>query len=229
MSNDPQSFPFVGLDIPAPSTPVDLDARAEAFHADAILRTRREYFKNRAPVAYQEPFDLQRVAKSKPGAARAYDNTAALEKVLAWKRNPVGLLLSGPQGRGKTRAAYALCSRLLCDEGVNVALWQASAFFAELQGYVRYGNDEASGFIERQAARPVFFLDDFGQQALLRSREEWAQAWFFRFLDLRLGARLPLILTTNQTAEQIAGRDYDSKGDPLVRRLIDLAEPVKFL
>lgn len=211
------------FDLPAPNEPVDLETVGQSYLADSILRTRREYFKHRTPIAYQEPFDIARLT-----TGRAYDNSAALQKVLAWKVGPTGLLLSGPQGRGKTRAAYALCARLLCEESVNVAIWQASDFFAEMQGYVRYGNDEAGAFIERQAARPVFFLDDFGQQALLNSREDWARSWFFRFLDIRLGARLPLIITTNQTASQIAGRDFDVKGDPLLRRLTELAEPIKF-
>jgi len=230
MPNEPQPVAeAIALPIPPPSAPVDLDQLGEAYLLDAILRTRREYFKKRTPPAYQDEFDVARAAKYAGDPKRKpYDNTAAIERVLGWKRSPVGLLLSGPQGRGKTRAAFALCRRLLCDESVDVAIWTASDFFAELQTFVRYGNDEAGAFVERQAARAVFFLDDFGQQALLRSREDWAQAWFFRFLDIRLGAKLPLILTTNQTADQIAGRDHDIKGDPLLRRLIEVADPVKF-
>lgn len=213
----------VTLPIPAPVEPFDAEAMGQAYLESAIARTRSEYFKRRTPLAYQDEFD-----PSHPKLAK-FPNAEAIARVLAWRKSETGLLLSGPQGRGKTRAAFALCRRLLCDESVNVAIWHASEWFSELQTFVHYGNDEAAGFVERSAARPVFFLDDFGQQALLRSREDWAQAWFFRFLDLRLGAKLPLILTTNQTADQIAGRDFDIKGDPLLRRLLDLAEPIKFL
>jgi len=53
---------------------------------------------------------------------------------------------------------------------------------------------------------------------------------FFRMLDLRLGARpaRPLIITTNLTAAQIAAGQAGVRADPLLRRLLDLCEVVKF-
>ncbi len=79
------------------------------------------------------------------------------------------------------------------------------------------------------AARPFLFIDDLGQEALARSRADWAEGWLFRLLDLRAGLKLPLFVTTNLTGEQITGRAKNEvRGDPLLRRLLMLAEPVKF-
>jgi len=206
--------------IPAPSEPIDLEARAQAYLADAIAITRRDYFRHNCPADYQE-FDIQKLAIT--------GNEAAIQRVLSWQHGRKGLLLTGPSRRGKTRSAYALCRRLLCDELRDVAMWQAHDFFAALQDCVRYGRDEADGWVKRMAARPIFFLDDYGQHVAMASRAEWAEAWFFRFLDLRIGAGLPLIVTTNLSAQQMKAASGDTRGDPLVARFLELSEPVKFL
>lgn len=208
-------------EISAPSESVDLDARGQAYLLDAIAISRRDYFRHNCPADYQEfdPAKLERMT----------GNEAAIQRVLGWQHARKGLLLSGPSRRGKTRSAYALCRRLLCDELRDVAMWQAHDFFAALQDCVRYGRDEADGWVKRMSARPVFFLDDLGQHAVLASRADWAEAWFFRFLDLRIGAGLPLIVTTNLTAQEMNQGAGDIRGNPLVARFLELADPVRFV
>lgn len=206
-------------EIQAPAEPVDLEARGEAYLVDSIVATRRAYFETNCPPEYRDfdadwP-DLQPYREQ-------------INAVLAWKLGKKGLLLSGPSRRGKTRSAYALCRRLLCDEAKDVAIWQAHDFFSALQECVRFGRDEAEGFVRRQAHRRVFFLDDYGQHAAIASRAEWAEAWFFRFLDLRIGLGLPLIVTTNLTAAQMSQASTDTRANPIVARFLELAEPIKF-
>lgn len=198
---------------------IDMDARAEAYRLDAIIRTRTEYFRANCPPAYRE-FDPQH-----PSIQR---NRAQIDRILAWKVGPKGLLAAGKTNVGKTRAMFARCQRLLCEEAVDVGIWQAQDFFAALQGEVRFGRDEAEAFVRRVAARRVLFIDDFGQHAVQASREEWAMGWFFRLLDLRVGNGLPLLMTTNLRATDIAGTESDLKQNALLRRLQDLAEPLRF-
>lgn len=153
---------------------------------------------------------------------------AQIDRVLGYQIGPKGILASGPTGRGKTRAMWALMRRLGAEEGLDVRYWSASDWFSELQDQIRYGRDCARGWVEAVAARRVVLLDDLGQESIQTNREEWAQGWLFRFLDLRVGARLPLFVTTNLTASEMAGRAGSVRGDPLVRRLLDLCEPVNF-
>lgn len=209
------ALPFAG----APDPSLDLDARADRFKWDAILETRRAYFYARCPADY---------VSFNPEHENIQANRAQIERILAWKHNAKGLIASGPTGEGKTRAMYALCKRLLCEEGRDVAIWHAQDFFAELQANVRFGRDEAGDFVKRQASRAVLFIDDYGQEALQANREEWAQGWFFRLLDLRIGNRLPLLMTTNLTAAQMANSQRAISSDPMIRRLLELTEPVKF-
>lgn len=153
-------------------------------------------------------------------------------RVMAWQAGKRGMLISGPTGRGKTRAVSALYRRLAIDEGHEVRYFSAADWFGFLAEEVRYGRDDARKFINRHASAPIFILDDMGQQAKVSAgRDDWAQAWFFRFLDIRRAAGLPLILTTNLSAEAIAA-DPDGKkslrSDPLIVRLLDLCEVVSY-
>lgn len=155
-------------------------------------------------------------------------NLASIEQVRAWQAGAKGLLLTGPTGRGKTRAMWALVQRLMCVDGRDVLYYKASEFFWQLQQRVNYGRDEAAGWVRAVAQRPLVFIDDWGQQAILSTRAEWSEGWFFDFCDKRIEAQLPLLITTNLSAKDIASGQSDVRGDPLLRRLLELSEPIKF-
>lgn len=157
-------------------------------------------------------------------------NRAQIEQIKAWQFGERGILASGPTGVGKTRAITALYRRLACEEGRDIRYFNAADFFAALGSQVKYGRDDAQGWVRSIALRPVFILDDLGQEAVQKSQEEWAQSWFFRFLDIRREHGLPLIVSTNLSAQQITGRHdrRNLRADPLLQRLLDLCEVIKF-
>ena len=159
-------------------------------------------------------------------------NREAIEAVQGWEHGNRGMLLTGPTGRGKTRAILDLLQRLALDDGQDFRYWHASTWFSELQKQNRFGRDEASSWVSATAVRPIVVIDDLGQEAIGTVKgEDWAQAWFFRFLDIRLSHALPLIVTTNLTASTIAGtaERAEIRADPLIRRLLDLCDVVKFV
>ena len=174
-------------------------------------------------------------------------NSNVIEKVIAWgayqeaakDENPwlsptpppkKGLLLAGATGRGKTRSLFALMEHMaVC--GIQFHYWFSTDWFAELSKQVKYGRDDARSWVERIANIPVVILDDLGQEAIQARSEEWAMSWLFRLLDLRIGNGKSLIISTNLKAEQLAvgGTDRtNTRQDPLLRRLLDLCEVVKF-
>lgn len=197
---------------------VDLDAKGAEYLAECKRRDCIARWEAECPPEYRET-DWKH-----PRLSPYADQIA---KVLAWEPQSRGLLITGPTGRGKTRSMWALAKRL-AEQCKEVRVWHAADFFAALQAQVKYGNDDARGWIESLAKRAILVIDDLGQESVIAARSDWAQAWFFRLLDIRLGAGLPLIITTNLTADAIAGTSKGIRADPLIRRLLDLCEVVKF-
>lgn len=215
------NLPDLQIPPPAPEfTEAAFDAHADAYLRATMLRQRADYFAHNCPPAYRD-FNADHPS--------IQANRAQIDRILAWQATSAkGLLATGPSNRGKTRAVFALCRRLLCVEGVDVGIWRAKDFFSALQAEVRFGRDDALDFVKRVAARRVLFIDDFGQEAVQSNREEWAMGWFFDLLDRRIGSGLPLLVTTNLTARDLAAGSSDMRDNAFVRRLLDLAEPVKF-
>lgn len=155
-------------------------------------------------------------------------NRIPISLVLNWQYQNKGLLLSGPTGKGKSRACWQLLKRLYAEEGNECRWYHAMDFFTELHECVKYGRDDAKGWVSDVAWRKVVFIDDWGQEANLKAREDWAQSWFFRFLDYRLERQLPVIITTNLSGKEIASRETEVRGDPLIRRLLEICTVLKF-
>jgi DNA replication protein DnaC len=202
-------------------TPFDHEGASAHFLAEARKRDAIARFETAVPPAMRE---------SDWGHAGMAANRAQIERVLAHQVGAKGLLLSGRTGRGKTRSMRALMRRLAHDEARDIRYFHAGDWFAQLQGCLNYGRDDARGWVDAVARRPVVFIDDLGQEAIATARSDWAMSWFMRFLDIRVSERLPLYVTTNLDAQGIAERGASSvRGDPMVRRLIEICEPIKFV
>ena len=202
-------------------TPFDGEAASAHFLAEARKRDAIARFDSAVPPTMRES-DWEH--------AGMLANRAQIERVLAHQVGVKGLLLSGKTGRGKTRSMWALMRRLAHDEARDIRYFHAGDWFAQLQACLTYGRDDARGWVDAVARRPIVFVDDLGQEAIQTARSEWAMSWFMRFLDIRVSERLPLYVTTNLDAQGIAERGASSvRGDPMVRRLIEICEPVKFV
>ena len=170
------------------------------------------------------PPEMQKTDWERP---ELQSNAEQIRMILGHSPGKKGLICSGATGLGKTRAMWQLMRRLACEELRDIRYYQAHDFFYNLQSNINYGHDDARGWIEAVARREIVFIDDLGQEAITTARADWAQNWFFRFLDIRVGEGLPLYITTNLNSEQIAGQN-PSHGLPKLRRLLDLCDPVSF-
>lgn len=207
----------ISMKPPPEYKPEERDVAVEV--REARKRDGLAYFNKFCPDAYKT-FDL--------GHRSVADNSSAINLVRQYRYSPKGLLLTGPTGKCKTRVSWQLLKRLYAEEGNECRWYHAMDFFTELHECIKYGRDDAKGWISDVAWRRVVFIDDWGQEANIKSREEWAQSWFFRFLDYRLERRLPLIITTNLTAKDIASKEGEVRSDPLLRRLLEICDVVKF-
>ena len=203
------------------ATPFDHEAASAHFLAEARKRDAIARFDSAVPPTMRE---------SDWGHAGMLTNRAQIERVLGHQVGAKGLILSGRTGRGKTRSMWALMRRLAHDEARDIRYFHASDWFSQLQACLTYGRDDARGWVDAVARRPVVYIDDLGQEAIQTARSEWAMSWFMRFLDIRVSERLPLYVTTNLDAQGIAERGASRvRGDPMVRRLIEICEPIKFV
>lgn len=213
------------------STPPLTDEQREARHlkleqASAELLRNARRWDNRVRWQNSCPHDLQRSDWDAHVELAPY--RPAIDSIIAYQIGAKGILASGPTARGKTRAMWQLMHRLGVGDGHDIRYWTAIGWFTALQERINFGRDEARGWVETVARRHVVFIDDYGQEAVIKAREDWAQSWFFHFLDIRVGEKLPLFVTTNLKSEQMATRAGSIRGDPLVRRLLDLSDPVPF-
>jgi DNA replication protein DnaC len=202
--------------------PVDWESVGAAYLAQA----KRESSRARYEATVREYPEMADTDWSRPQFDK---NRPQIDRIRQWQPGKRGILAAGPSGRGKSRSIFDLYRRLSVDDGLDVRYWSAARWFSTLQEQVSYGRDTARGWIEVCADRPILILEDLGQEAVQASRQDWAQAWFFHFLDLRIGKGLPLIITTNLTATQMADQSNSVRSDPLLRRLGDLTEVIKFI
>jgi DNA replication protein DnaC len=180
---------------------------------------------------------IYRFAANCPPAARRSDwnhprleiNREQINRVRSWQPGRRGLLITGPTGRGKSRSFWSLLHRLMVKEHKDVHVFQAHDFFQQIQLQMNYGRDDSAAFVKAYSNVPILALDDWGQEVVPFARENHCQGIFFQILDRRDGAGLPIIITTNLTANDIAERQGDgNRADPMLRRLVDSCEIIKF-
>ncbi len=146
-----------------------------------------------------------------------------LADVLAWRYGPQGLLLIGPTGTGKTRAAYLLLRRLLDeDETRRIIAYDGLAFGHEAARRFREGTGET--WVTGVATADVIFFDDFGKMTLT----ERVEAELFGVIEYRTAHHLPILATSNMTGADLAAKASKDRGEPLVRRLREFCRVVVF-
>jgi len=201
-----------------PAPPIDLDAVGEQYLREARLKTAIDRWHAYCPPKLKTT-DWQH-DDLVPYAAQH-------RVVLAWKGGERGILAAGPTARGKTRAMWALMKRL-SEEGRECRFFTAASFFAALQSQVSYGRETAFDWLLYLAKIPILFIDDLGQEAVQANKMEWAQGWLLQLCDMRVGLGLPLFVTTNISARDMTEPTQQIRADPLIRRLLDLCDVVKF-
>jgi len=201
-------------------TPDYMDQVTSDYIKQAKRDSALQSWRQKCPIEYQS-FDVNH-----PNCLKY--NTQ-INKVLNWNHNSKkGLISSGTSNLGKTRSMWQLIKRLAENNSIIVQCYSATKWFNALQENVRYGRDDAYGWVEAVAKRPIVFIDDFGQQALMTNKEDWAFGYFMQFLDIRVSNGLPLLMTTNLTAKEFSQGLTSLRNEPMLRRLLDVCEPVNF-
>lgn len=128
-----------------------------------------------------------------------------------------GLLLFGTVGTGKTYAAACIANALI-DEGYPVLMTNFARIANTVQGMFE-GRQEYYDSLNRF---PLLILDDLSAER----KTEYMQEIVFNVIDSRYRARLPLIVTTNLTAEELK-HPADVTNQRTFSRLLEMTIPIQ--
>lgn len=135
----------------------------------------------------------------------------------SFKASGKGLLLHGGVGTGKTYAAACIVNALI-DKGRPCLMTNFSRVLNTLWGMD--GNKQ--NYIDSLNRFDLLVLDDLGAER----RSEYAQEQVFNVIDGRYRAKLPLIVTTNLSIEEI--KKPDSVGNSRIYdRVLEMCHPVE--
>lgn len=143
-------------------------------------------------------------------AKRYVDNFAQ------FKEQGKGLLLYGGVGTGKTFAAACIVNALI-DTGKPCLMTNFARVLNTL-----WSIEEKQAYIDSFNKFDLLVLDDLGTER----RSEYAQEQVFNVIDSRYRAKLPLIITTNLSIEEI--KKPDSVGNSRIYdRVLEMCHPVE--
>ncbi len=146
----------------------------------------------------------------------------AYERARDYADRPRGwLVFQGGYGCGKTHLAAAIANARI-EQGLGALFLNVP----DLLDYLRASFSPAAetGYVERFEMIchcELLILDDLGTE----SSTQWAQEKLFQILSTRYVERLPTIITTNHTLEDIDGRLRSRIADPDVSQIILIAAP----
>ncbi|MDH4299687.1 MAG: ATP-binding protein [Dehalococcoidia bacterium] len=137
-------------------------------------------------------------------------------------RSPEGwLIFQGVNGCGKTHLAAAIANYRLA-QGKPVLFVVVPELLDHLRSTFspdsKISYDE---FFEKLKETPLLILDDFGEQ----STTPWAQEKLYQLINYRYNARLPMVITTCLSLEEIEPRISSRMVDPRISLVFNITAP----
>ena len=140
-----------------------------------------------------------------------------VENFRQFKDDGRGILLYGSVGTGKTFLA-ACTANALIDKGVPVLMTSVSYIANKLMGMFEGKNE----YIESLNEYPLLVLDDLGAER----NTEYMNEVVYTIINARYKAKLPLIVTTNLTTEQLKA-PTDVTMARTYSRVLEMCFPIK--
>ncbi len=128
-----------------------------------------------------------------------------------------GLLFFGTVGTGKSYAAACIANALI-DKGYPVLM----TTFARIRNIVQGMYDGKQDYLDSLNRYPLLILDDLAAE----SKTEYMQEIVYHVVDSRYKARLPLIVTTNLTGEELK-HPAETVNQRTYSRLLEMCLPME--
>ncbi|TET43011.1 MAG: AAA family ATPase [Dehalococcoidia bacterium] len=146
----------------------------------------------------------------------------AFNLAVEFARSPEGwLIFQGVNGCGKTHLAAAIANYQLA-QGKPVFFVVVPDLLDHLRSTFspdsKISYDEFSEHIKEV---PLLILDDFGEQ----SATPWAQEKLYQLINYRYNARLPMVVTTCLSLDEIETRISSRMVDPMISLVFNITAP----
>jgi len=146
----------------------------------------------------------------------------AYNLAVEFARSPEGwLIFQGVNGCGKTHLAAAIANYRLA-QGKPVLFVVVPDLLDHLRSTFspdsKISYDE---FSEKLKENPLLILDDFGEQ----STTPWAQEKLYQLINYRYNARLPMVVTTCLSLDEIETRISSRMVDPRISLVFNITAP----
>lgn len=142
-----------------------------------------------------------------------------VERWTEMRKDNIGLLLWGNTGNGKTYAAACIANALI-DKGVPVLITSFGRILSAITGLFA---EERIAYIDSLQEFPLLILDDLGAER----QSQFALETVYTVIDNRYKAKLPMIVTTNCTLQELKNApnmDYQRIYD----RVLEMCVPLHF-
>lgn len=134
------------------------------------------------------------------------------------KAKSIGLLLWGDVGTGKSFFAGCIANALL-EQGIPVLMTNFSRILNSLSGMY---SEEKNQFIDSLNKYSLLIIDDLG----IERSTEFALEQVFNVIDSRYRSKLPLIVTTNMTLDELK-HPQDIARSRIYDRVLERCVPLK--
>ena len=134
------------------------------------------------------------------------------------QKNSTGLLLWGDVGTGKSFIAGCIANALL-DKGVPVIMTNFARLLNKLTDM--YAGDR-NAYIDSFKRYPLMIIDDLG----VERNSEFAREQVFSVIDSRYRSKLPMIVTTNLTLEELQHPE-DLSRSRIYDRILERCLPIR--
>ena len=156
----------------------------------------------------------RKTAENKRPLSIARQYTERFSEMLEKNR---GLLFYGPPGTGKTHTAACVANALL-DKGVSVLMTS----FVKLNA-MAFSEDDDESVIHRMDRAKLLIIDDLGAER----GSDFSLERVYNVIDSRIRAKLPMILTTNLSLQQMREAS-DTRYWRIYDRVFQICFPVEF-
>lgn len=149
------------------------------------------------------------------------------EQVMRWRPGPLGQVLMGDTGTGKTRTLIELLRELWINHAVTFEFIRVTDWRIRLDRAHRYGGNGVSQLVRPLCRAQLLALDDFGHGKFT----ETSLAAIFEIIDYRTSHGLPTLLTTQKsrpTLEADFAKVDPATGAAILRRMSEAFRVVAF-